>query len=145
MLPGDVEKRLGDQGGHLEGGKLAVDVDLALVLSGEHPLDHDGILRLDPLFRKPLADPRVGSDVKEGLDQALLFVRSDDVVLDPIPQNQAEGVEEDGFAAAGLSSEHIEAFMEIDAQLIDDREILNVELPQHGNPITWIRYLLLTS
>src|SRR4030067_1450876 len=116
------------------------DLGLALVLPGEHPLDHDGILRLDALFRKPLAEPRAGGDVKEGLDQALLFVRSDDGVFDPIPQDEVEGVEDYGFARPCLSGEHIQALMEIDAQLINDSEIFDVKLHQHLiPPITWIR------
>ncbi len=46
-------------------------------------------------------------------------------------EEQAEGVDDDGFAAAGLTGKEVEAVVELDAEALDDGQIFDHEFEEH--------------
>ena len=51
----------------------------------------------------------------------------------PFTQHRTHGVDDDGFARAGLTGEGIEAGMELNVRLLDNGNIFNVKQFQHRN------------
>ena len=66
-----------------------------------------------------------------GADKGLLRSGADQLPGCPAPQHRAHGVDDDGFARAGLAGQGVETREELNIRLFDHRDILNVKHFQH--------------
>ena len=100
---------------------LAVQMDLAL--------DYGLGVVLHPLLGKPGKLRHIPEDRPNG---GFACSRADHVPVGPVAQNGGDGVDDDGFARAGLAGQDVEALIEGNIRAFNDGDILNVQKTQHG-------------
>jgi hypothetical protein len=67
-----------------------------------------------------------------GVDHRALGAVADLVGAGPSAQRQAQGVDDQRLAAAGLAGQEVETGPEVDAGALDQRQVADVELLQRG-------------
>ena len=72
--------------------------------------------------------------VEDGLHRGGVGAGADEIGLGASAAHQQEGVDDDGLAGAGLPGEDVQAGSEDDARFLEDRQVSNGELAQHGGP-----------
>ena len=75
-----------------------------------------------------------GGEVEQGGKAGFFRAGAHLGVVGLVAQQQADGVEGDGFARAGFAGEHGEAGLEIEFEVVDDDEVVQCECQQHGCP-----------
>ena len=65
----------------------------------------------------------VGRHVEDGGDLALLGAMADQAGVAARAERQRQGIEQDGFAGAGLAGQHRQARGEVDVQPLDQDDI----------------------
>ena len=96
----------------------------------------DLISDLEPLIRpqlvaKQLERPVIGRQLDFGRNRRVVLARTQQAGVRPGSQRQAEGIEEDRFARAGLPGEHAQPRLELELELVDEHDVPDGELPQH--------------
>ena len=81
------------------------------------------------------ADGRVIADIEDARHARAGFSGADGLRRGAAPQQQAEGVHHQGFAAAGLARQQVQSGVEADAQALHHGIVLNHQLQQHFDPI----------
>ena len=102
----------------------------ALTVTVDLPLQQQGavLLRCHALL---LRDGGVHTG-EHRADKRLVRAGADEFAACPLAQHRAEGIDDNGFARAGLAGQRVEACLEPDVRLLDDGDIFNVEHFQHG-------------
>ena len=111
-----------------DGDEDAVDEGLARALVGDRALDEElAVLRLGQAGQ---VDGLAG-DVEDGLDEGLALARPDEVGGTLVAQDEADGVDDDGLAGAGLAGQDGEAGVEMDLEVLDRRQIPDAQELDH--------------
>ena len=69
---------------------------------------------------------------KHGADKGLGHAGADQFPGGPAPQHGPHGVDDDGFARAGLAGQSVEAGLKGNIRRLYHRDIFNMEQFQHG-------------
>ena len=138
MLAVDIHQMAGQPAEHVH--RHLPFVHESLALSGRSHLapEEQGIFpQIQVQFPEDVMDILHAFDVEHRLDP--VGVRSFPQVIHagPAPQHNAEGIDEDGFAGAGLPGEHIEARCKIHPQVIDQGKIVHFQGIQHVSVLSW--------
>ncbi len=118
------------RGGH----RAVVDESAGAAFGVDHAADQAvaGVVGIEQIL---LAQPgggggRVG-ERKFGTDLGLVLPGAHQRAVGAGADDQAECVDQDRFAGAGFAGQHREAGAEVQRQLVDDREVADVELFKH--------------
>jgi len=131
VLAADVDERLADLAEHGHGGQIAVDVDPVLPRAGHHPLDDDLPAGVKPHLLEPRPETPVGPDVEDRLDDGGVLLRADQVRRGPVPEQQADGPDENRLARPRLPRDDVEPLVEGKMEPVDDGEIGDPQFLQH--------------
>ena len=71
-------------------------------------------------------------DVEGGRHLALLRAMADQARIAAAAERQREGIEQDGFARAGLAGQHREATGELDIEPFDQDDVTDRQTRQHA-------------
>ena len=160
-LAGVAVQELALGGGAQQGlvGMLAMDVHqvlaqgLELVAAGESTVDvgpgtaagrqqaADGAIAIavaflrQVLLHQPVPGRGHGGQVEAGRHLGPLATRPDHARVGPVPQGEAQGVDEDGFTGPGLAGEGGHARAQFKFQGADHGQVLNEDMAQHGVPL----------
>jgi hypothetical protein len=74
-------------------------------------------------------------ELEESFHRRLFLPGSNHFRGSSTPQEEVDGIDQDGFSGAGFPGQDVEARPEFNVQLIDDRKIFDIQLGQH-NPTT---------
>jgi hypothetical protein len=77
-------------------------------------------------------DPGARCDVEERLDLRLARAASDQLGARPAADDQPKRVDEHGLARPGLARDDVEAGAELQGLALDEHEVLDGELDEHG-------------
>ena len=66
---------------------------------------------------------------EHGTDEALCATRANEFTARALSQNRPNGVDQDGFARAGLTRQYGQSRIQLDVRAFYDRDILNVQHP----------------
>jgi hypothetical protein len=70
--------------------------------------------------------------VEDGRDLALVLAVAHEAAVAAAAEGQGEGIEQDGFASAGLTREDTQPLMEVKLKPVDEDDIANRQLDEHG-------------
>ncbi len=109
----------------------AATVDLADIPPVEEnlALDEQLFFIWDVVLRKPVELADAGED---RADVCLVCAGADHLAVGPFAQNGGDGIDDDGFACAGLAGQDVKATVEGDISLFDHSDILDMEQRKHG-------------
>lgn len=126
--------RLGHQGGSRQ---LAVDETAGLSGgAGIFPFDVDfALLWVDPLFPDQPRDRAFGKALEDRFHGHALRPLAQKPGVKAVPQEEIKGVHDEGLPRAGLSGQDVEIRPEFQAHGLDDGEILDGKLAEHGDTI----------
>ncbi len=132
LLAVNLDQELGQIAQRLDRHQLAVQVGARAAVRADHP-SHDQLavvlhrLLLEPAQR-PLGQPR-----EAGGDLGALGAVAHHVPGRAPAGDQQERIDHDGFAGTGLAGERGEAGAELELRLIDDHQVAQLKMGEHGN------------
>src|SRR4030095_12865 len=74
--------------------------------------------------------PAVGL-LEDGLDGRGVLPGPDQIRAGASADEEPDGAHEDRFAGAGLARQYIQAGLELQLELVDDRQVMDAEEPDH--------------
>ena len=131
MLPVDIEQHLAEVFQLLDGGRIAVDECPRAAVRADNAAQQAGIVLVESLVLQPAAHGRQGSDVEFGAELGPLRPVANELTAAPVSQDESHGIDEDGLARASLTGEDRHAGTELYVDLVDDREIPDLQARQH--------------
>ena len=133
VLAVDVDEPFAHFPQHLRRDLLPVEVGARLALPGHDPPHHQFVVCLDRLLLEQVAQALSGSGQFEGGgDFGTLGPMADHFGARPSAGDELQGIHEDGFTGTGLASQDSEAGSQVDLDGVDDREITDVQVREHG-------------
>ena len=103
----------------------AVDPAQVLSIAADLPLEQQLLLlRAQAVVLQP---GQLGQAGENSGDMGRLGSGADQLPAGPLPQNSADGVDDNGFARASLAGEDVEAPAELDVHRLNDGDILDVK------------------
>ena len=115
----------------LHGHWMIIDKATGAALAGDDPADDAFLLGIDTLFGEPRQEGGKGADVETDADFGALATMTHRTAVRPVPQGQAQGVHQNGFAGAGLAGQGGHAGGEFQFHLVDDGEVADVKVGEH--------------
>ena len=119
-----------------QSGRRAVDIGAALARSENMPLEDQLIVLAiaAAIFRRQLRG-HARSTFETPADTRLAGSRAYDIRAGARTEQQCQGINDDGLAAAGLTGQEVEARVEFDSELVHHGIALNVEFLKHEQVI----------
>ena len=112
--------------------RLAVDEGAAAAIGLDHAAEHQRILRLHALLGEDGQRRMALRRHEAGGDRALRLAGADHAGLGPQAAGQAQAVEQDGLAGAGLAGQHGQAGAEGQVQPFDQHDVADRERGEHA-------------
>ena len=133
VLAVDLGEPLADLAQHLHRYGLAVEVGARLALAGDEAPHQQLIAHLDALFfqERPQTRRRL-REIEGGGDLGACCIVANDFAPRAGTHGKLQRIDQDGFACARFAGEHAEAATEFELDRIDDREIADVQVGEHG-------------
>ncbi len=132
MLAMDLDQRGADGFQGLHADRLVVDEGAGAAIGKLHAAENhltgvvEAVLGQDPCRRMALGD------VEGGRHLALLRAMADQARIAAAAERQREGIEQDGFARAGLAGQHREATGKFDIEPFDQDDVTDRQTRQHA-------------
>src|SRR6185369_11734151 len=98
---------------------------------GEVAADHDLVVG----EAEPLAQLAGKAAVEQSLDRGLIGVAADEIGGAARSAQQAQSLQDNALAGTGLAGEDVEAGVERQRQVVDDGEVADPQLTQHGGRV----------
>jgi hypothetical protein len=108
VLTADIQKRLSDGGQGIERGRRTVDMDAVFAGPRKNAPDRQFIAGIQAQFAQFRAQGRVFPKIEKGFYDRRILVRADHVGGRPVAQQQADRADDNGFAGAGFTGNHVE-------------------------------------
>ena len=128
----DIDERFAELAQCLHGHRLAVHVRARATVGADYSPQHAFALVLDRLLGEPGARGGVVRDGEGGGDFGALGAVPHDLGARATAGGEQQGVYENGFAGAGFAGQHRQAGGELQLGGVDDREIADLDMQQHG-------------
>ena len=129
MLPVDIDELNAQLVQDRHGHKSAVHPADVFTVQEDIPLDHGLLVIFHAVFLEPRKIRHFCEDRPDG---GLAGPGSDHIPVCPLAQDGGNGVDDNGFARAGLTGEDIKALVEGNIRLLNDRNVLNVQKAQQS-------------
>ena len=110
----------------------AVDIAARAPFAGDDPAQNARAVVVQVAFGQPGAGFGDVLQVEAGEDVRLVRAGADHAAVGAVAQGQAEGVEHDRLAGAGLAGDHRHAALQFEVQMFDDGVVVNGQVHQHG-------------
>ena len=131
LLTVNFEQKLGQLPQGLQGDHLAVHVGARAAIGADDPTHHQFAVEIDRLLRQP-CQRRLRQGRKAGGDLGAFRALTRDIAGPAPAGNQQQGIDHDGLARAGLAGQGGEAAAELEFCLIDENEISQLKMREHG-------------
>jgi hypothetical protein len=136
MLAVDLDRQSADLAKQSGGNRRSSDerTASAVGLEGTPQDQRLPVVRLDPLLGQQCMDGMIGRQLDLGGDRGGVFAASHEPRVRARTERQPQCIEQDRLARAGLASEYAQSFVELELELLDEHDVADCELPQHGAP-----------
>ena len=131
LLAVDLDEKFRQFPQSLDGHQLAVHIGARAAVGADHPAHHELAVEFDRLRVEP-AIAAAGSAAKLAAHLGTFGALAHDVAAGPAAGDQQQGIDDDGFAGAGLAGQRGEAGLELEFRLIDENQIAQLQVSQHG-------------
>ena len=114
--------------------RLIIDKGPATAISLEAPADHQRFARLYRHFgisQNSAQSVRQGRKVETGRHAGLIFARTHQCSLSPIPQNQPQCIEQDRFTCTGFAGQHAQPRPKGKVERFDQHDVAYGKLAKH--------------
>ena len=128
----NIDERFAQLAQRLHRHRLAVDVSARAPIRADDPAQHAFVLVLDRLLGEPGARRRIVRDGERGGDFGALGAVPDDLCTRAAAGGEQQRVHENGFTGAGFAGQDRQAGGELQFGSVDDREVANLDMQQHG-------------
>ena len=132
VLAMDLDQQLADPAQQPAADRLIVDERPRAAVGGEHAAQHQVVLGLDAVLAEQRRRRRVGGRREHRADRGLRRTLADQRPIGPATQREAEGVEQDRLAGAGLAGQHAEPAGELEVEPLDQDDVADRKAGQHG-------------
>ena len=134
MLSMDIDEHAGDVFEHGYRSRLSVDLALGLAVLMEGAHDEQTVARFDLISQICQCTQNPGRDiVKDSCDRSRIFPGPNNIPGGTLSQNRVDGIDQNGFACAGLAGKDIEPLGKVDIRFLDNCNILDVKLGKHSD------------
>jgi len=133
MLAVNVNELLAGLAKLIDSCGMAVDERARSPVPIDHPAQQQPILiTLEGLLTQPIRELGQRFDAKFGDDVRALGPGAHLLASGPLAECQRQRVDQDGFSGTRLAGQRGETGMKLELQSIDNREVMNGEMQQHG-------------
>ena len=133
VLAVDLGEEAADLAQHLHRHLLAVEVRARLALARDHAAHHELVVGIDALLLEQAAQRGIGAaQVEGGGDLGAFRAVADGLGAGARTDRELQRIDQDGLAGAGLAGEHGEAALELDLDGVDDGEVADLQVGEHG-------------
>ena len=134
VLAVDLDRQRAEVAEQARGRRAAGDEGAAAAIALERPANDQRLAwrGFDPLLPKQFMDRMTARQFDLGRNRRTVLARADQPDVGPRTQRQAECVEQDRLAGAGLAGEHAEARLELELEPFDQDDVVDGKLPQHA-------------
>ena len=134
MLSVNVDDQCADVAQQRKRHRHAIEIAARTAVVGDDAADRELVVRFDGLFREDRAQRlRAFADVERRGELGALRSRAYDFGAALAAREQCERIDNDRFARAGFSGEHGESGAHFELDQIDDGEVTNLQVGQHGS------------
>ena len=131
LLAVDFDEKLRQFPQGLDRHHLAVHVGARAAVRADHPAHHDLAVVFHGL-RSSQAIAAAGSASKLARHLGTLGSLAHHIAAGPAAGDEQQCIDDDGFAGAGLAGQRGEAAFELELRLIDEHQIAQLKMSQHG-------------
>ena len=130
MLAVDINELLAELFEHVQGDRAAIQIGPGFPGALDEAPDEQSIRFLRG---EAVQDFRglCSLELEESFHRGLFLAGSNHFRGSSTPQEEVDGIDQDGFSGAGFPGQDVEARPEFNVQLIDDRKVLDIQLGQH--------------
>ena len=128
----DIDERFAELAQRLHRHRLAVHIRARATVGADDSPQHAFAFVLDRLLGEPGARGGVVRDRERGGDFGALGAVPHDFGACATARREQQRIDEDGFAGAGFAGQHGEAGGELQLGGVDDGEIADLDMQQHG-------------
>jgi hypothetical protein len=132
QLPVHLDEQLAQAAQRLHRHRLAVDVGAAATVRGHGAAQQHLAVVLDLLLLQPGQGGRVRGHGEAGRHFGALRAVAHGAAVGPSAHRQQQCIHEDRLAGPGLARQHGESRTELDFDALDDREVANLQVAEHG-------------
>ncbi len=132
LLSVEFDQRVGEGLQLFGGGAGTVDAGGFAARGRDRAGQDQFVIHRDAIVGQDRAGGMCGREVKDGLDAALLGPVADKVRAAAPAKHKPQCVEQDGFASAGFTCQHVQPRLEIEVEAVDDEQVADRERAQHG-------------
>ena len=132
LLAVDLDQEFGQLAQGLHRHQLAVHVGARAAVRADHPAHDELALVLDRLRLEPARAPADSGEKLAATSARSAPWRTTSPAPRP-PAISSKRIDHDGFAGAGLAGERGEAGAELELRLVDDDEIAQFKMSEHGS------------
>ncbi len=131
MLPMQFHQRFGKAAQHFAGGPTIIDPGGLAPVRRIHPAQDQLVTAGQSGVLKDVMGGMIRGQIEDGNNFALRCPLSHQFRTPAPTQNKTQRIQQDRFARAGFSREHVQAGLKRDVQPVDDQHVANVERAQH--------------
>ena len=132
MLAVDFDEGRPDRLQNLDADRLIVDEGASPSVGHLDATQNQVAVDVDIRSRRDEACGMVDGAVENSRDLALRFSMPDEASVASPTKSQRKGIEENRLASPRLTGEDGEALMEMELELVDEDDVANRKLDQHG-------------
>ena len=132
MLTMNFDEVAGNGAQRLGAHRLIIDEGASTSVRHLHAAQNELAFGGDVLGARRGDGRMIGAKLKKGGDLALRLSLPHEGAVAARPKRQREGVEQNRFSRAGLPGEHREAATKFEIELVDQHDVANSELNEHG-------------
>ncbi len=142
VLAVDLHQRPADPAQHLRRHGLVVDKGAGAPVRHLHAAQDEFALGVDVVGGGRGAGGMSGGKVEGGGDLALGLALANQRTVAARAEREREGIEQDRLAGAGLAGEHGHARAEIEVEPVDQNDVADRQLDEHGvRVLRWLRLI----
>src|SRR5690606_24745827 len=131
----DVDQHLAQGAQLLQGDRLAVDIRLGFSIAADNAAQQTftgRFILLQVVFLEPFIGHTDLAGIKTGADVGALRALAYPLTIGSVTQSLPQCFEHNGFARAGFAGDNRHTRFQVQVQMIDQGEVLNAEMSEHG-------------
>jgi len=127
----DLDQGLADAAQQGDADGLVVDEGAAAAVGAELAAQDDVAVVGQTLFVEQRAHGMIGVNGELGADACLLGARAEQLGIGAAAEGEAERIQQDRLAGAGLAGQHGEAGIDLEIQAVDEDDVADRQVQQH--------------
>jgi hypothetical protein len=116
-------------------GRLVVDENPGTAIARLHPAEHQIAVIIDVIGAQQLARRVIGADIEDRRYLPLVSAVAHEAAVTAATKGERKGIEQNGFAGAGLAGENRKTCVKLEIELLDQNDVADRQLDKHRRPL----------